>query len=253
MEWPEDDSVIASNSVVCMDALELLEGLDDKSVSLLWTDPPFGTGKMQSQNSTLVNVGRIQYLDKDPRSIVALIMQLAPEIERVLKDDGVLALLFDYRVIHEAVTAVRSESNLKYRGEIIYHFELGGIAKKWWSNKHNTIAMFTKDSPKFYFDRIPTTERKAPRGDYTSEKRKVNSVWTYTMGSSDSERAGYPNQKPLAIVEPFVLVHTDPGDLCVDPFCGSGTLGAAAKKNGRNYILGDTSPEAVEICRNRLL
>ena len=43
-----------------------------------------------------------------------------------------------------------------------------------------------------------------------------------------------------------------PGDLCLDPFAGSGTLGAVARKLGRRYVLIDESPEAVRVMRERL-
>ncbi|MBX7189470.1 MAG: site-specific DNA-methyltransferase, partial [Solirubrobacterales bacterium] len=50
----------------------------------------------------------------------------------------------------------------------------------------------------------------------------------------------------------MVLASTRPGDLCLDPFCGSGTLGAVCRKLGRDYLLIDENPEAVEIAGKRI-
>lgn len=240
-----------TDKVSNLDGVDFLATLPNGSVQLCWTDPPFGTGDVQALHSTWTGTGELKYQDNSTDETLALIKATSHHIKRVLSPDGVFALLLDYRSIHEAVGVVQS-TGLQFGGEIIYHFELGGVSRKWWTNKHNTIALFHKGSPRFYLDRVPTVPRKAPRGSYTSEERRVNSVWNYTMGPGDEERTGYPNQKPLAIIEPFVLVHTDPGDLCIDPFCGSGGLGMAAQKHGRRWLMNDLNPDAAEVASLRV-
>ncbi|MGH3042811.1 MAG: DNA methyltransferase, partial [Gaiellaceae bacterium] len=66
------------------------------------------------------------------------------------------------------------------------------------------------------------------------------------------EKTGYPTQKPEGILRRIVQASTRPGDWCLDPFAGSGTLGAACAQLGRRYVLVDSSPEAVEVARARL-
>ncbi len=239
------------NAIETMDAVEFMQGLEDSSATLIWTDPPFGTGSKQSLASTWTGTERLSYLDPEPKKALELIEQVLVEAHRVLADDGTLALLLDWRCIHEAIV-IAKQVGFKHEGEIIYHFELGGTTKKWWTNKHNTIALFSHGAPKFDHSQVPETIRRAPRGAHQSELRKANSVWSYTMGPSNPERTGYPNQKPLAIVEPFVLVHADPGDLVVDPFCGSGVVAEAAEKNGRRYAICDINPEATAVASDRI-
>jgi len=70
--------------------------------------------------------------------------------------------------------------------------------------------------------------------------------------TNGKERTGYATQKPLGIVERIVKVHSRPGDLCLDFFAGSGTLGEAAAKHGRDFLLVDSSPEAFEVMKRRL-
>ena len=72
------------------------------------------------------------------------------------------------------------------------------------------------------------------------------------MSPTGKERTGYPTQKPVKILERIVRVHSEPGDLVVDPFAGSGTTGEAAARLGRDYLLVDENPDAVRVMRERL-
>ncbi|MEP7224809.1 MAG: site-specific DNA-methyltransferase, partial [Actinomycetota bacterium] len=66
------------------------------------------------------------------------------------------------------------------------------------------------------------------------------------------EKTGYPTQKPEGILRRVVNASSRPGDWCLDPFAGSGTLGAVARKLRRHFVLMDSSVEAVEVARARL-
>jgi len=77
-------------------------------------------------------------------------------------------------------------------------------------------------------------------------KVEVGSVWDDIMPVSilSHESVGFPGQKPLALVERVILMGSEPGDLVLDPFCGSGTTFLAAQKNGRRWLGCDLSAEA---------
>ena len=78
-------------------------------------------------------------------------------------------------------------------------------------------------------------------------------VWWHTIVPTNSkERTGYPTQKPLGVVSRIVKVHSNPGDLVFDFFAGTGTLGEAAALLGRDYLLIDNNPDAVEVMARRL-
>ncbi len=76
--------------------------------------------------------------------------------------------------------------------------------------------------------------------------------WQTIVSPTGTEKTGYPTQKPVKVLERIVRVHSDPGDLVVDPFAGSGTTGEAAARLGRRYLLVDENPEAVRVMRERL-
>jgi len=87
---------------------------------------------------------------------------------------------------------------------------------------------------------------KAARG-----KTPTDTWWQTIVPTNGREKTGYPTQKPLAILERIVRVHSNPGDTVLDFFAGSGTTGEAAAKHGRRFILIDENPEAVRVMRAR--
>lgn len=218
-------------------------------VQLIWTDPPYGTNKKQSHLDT----GRY-YDDLSQPEAVSLVVATGMLGLQALTDDGVMALCLDRRAVHDVVSVLSKECH--YLGDVIWHYESGGVSKRWWSQKHDTIALFANTGrPRFNLDAVPTVERKAPVTKGTtvySGPKRISSVWNINMSTSDPQRVGYPSQKPMNLVRPFIEVHSDPGDLVVDPFCGSGTTLAVAIDAGRRALGCDLSPEAVWVSRNRL-
>jgi site-specific DNA-methyltransferase (adenine-specific) len=77
-------------------------------------------------------------------------------------------------------------------------------------------------------------------------------IWHTIVSPTGREKTGYPTQKPEALIRRFVQASSRPGDLCLDPFAGSGTLGAVARALGRRYLLIDSSPDAVAVMERRL-
>ena len=72
------------------------------------------------------------------------------------------------------------------------------------------------------------------------------------MSPGGKEKTGYATQKPLGVLERIIKVHSNPGDLVVDFFAGSGTTGEAAARNGRRFLLIDDNPEAISVMEGRL-
>jgi site-specific DNA-methyltransferase (adenine-specific) len=91
------------------------------------------------------------------------------------------------------------------------------------------------------------TREKAARGKTPTD------VWWHTIVPTRSrEKTGYPTQKPLGVLKRIVKIHSNPGDLLLDCFAGSGTLGEAAARQGRDFILIDNRKDAVKIMARRL-
>src|SRR5437763_6527747 len=91
------------------------------------------------------------------------------------------------------------------------------------------------------------TAEKAARG-----KLPVDVWWHTIVSPTGREKTGYPTQKPEGVLRRLVAASSRPGGWCLDPFAGSGTLGAVCRELGRRYVLIDSSPVAVEVMRDRL-
>ena len=120
------------------------------------------------------------------------------------------------------------------------------------------VLVYVKDPRAYHFDseavdREPymapglVSAEKAARGKLPTD------VWWHTIVSpTGKEKTGYPTQKPEGILRRIVQASSRPGDWCLDPFAGSGTLGAVASRLGRRFVLVDSSAEAVGVARERL-
>ena len=124
-----------------------------------------------------------------------------------------------------------------FLNEIVWAYDYGARPRRRWPAKHDTILVYVKDPGQYWFD-AETVEREpymAP-GLVTAEKaargKLPTDVWWHTIVSpTGKEKTGYPTQKPEGIVRRMVQASTRPGDWCLDPFAGSGTLGAVARSS----------------------
>jgi site-specific DNA-methyltransferase (adenine-specific) len=83
--------------------------------------------------------------------------------------------------------------------------------------------------------------------------KPLDDVWDIpAIAPTSGERAGYPTQKPLALLRRIVQLASNAGDAVLDPFCGSGTALVAARQLGRRWLGIDANPQAIAISRKRL-
>ena len=259
------------------DNLPLMRGLEDGLATLIYADPPFNTGRRQTRRAlqtavdedgdrtgfggrryTTLEVGRIAYEDHYDDYLGFLEPRLA-EMHRLLAPEGTLYLHLDYREAHYAKVALDGIfGRACFLNEIIWAYDYGAKARGRWPAKHDTILVYVKDPERYVFDceAVDREPYMAP-GLVTAEKaaagKRPTDTWWHTIVSpTGAEKTGYPTQKPEGIVRRMVQASTRPGDLCLDPFAGSGTLGAVAAKLGRRYLLMDESPEAIAVMRARL-
>jgi site-specific DNA-methyltransferase (adenine-specific) len=267
----------AANRIVLGDNLDVLPTLADEAFQMIYIDPPFNTGKAQSRQTLATRVdsdgdrvgfgGRryasrllaeSSYADTFADYLAFLEPRLL-EGRRVLARSGTLYFHIDYREAHYCkllLDEVFGREN--FLNEIIWAYDYGARTKKRWPAKHDTILVYAKDLEHCYFDaaevdREPymapglVTAEKAARGKLPTD------VWWHTIVPTNGrEKTGYPTQKPEGVVRRMVLASSRPGDMCLDFFAGSGTLGAVAAKHGRGYVLIDESAQAVEVATRRL-
>jgi site-specific DNA-methyltransferase (adenine-specific) len=259
------------------DNLELLRSQPDGIAQMVYLDPPFNTGTRQARR-TLQTVpdpdgdrtgfGGRRYRTTELSSTayedsfedyLGFLEPRIQEVRRLLHPTGTMYLHLDYREAHYAKVMLDGLFGREcFLNELIWAYDYGAKPRTRWPQKHDTILVYVKDPASYFFDaeavdREPymapglVTPEKRERG-----KRPTSVMWHTIVSPTGREKTGYPTQKPEALIRRFVQASSRPGDLCLDPFAGSGTLGAVAAKLGRRYLLMDASPEAVAVMRDRL-
>ena len=274
--------------VLHCDNVVALERLSAGEVDLIYIDPPFNTGKtqrrtqikaVQSPAASRVGfqgrryrtsvVGTRQYADYFTDYLAFLEPRLV-EAYRVLAPNGSLYLHVDYREVHRCrflLDEIFGANN--FVNEIIWAYDFGGRPKdRWpanfggrpkdrWPAKHDNILFYVKNRGRYTFnrddiERIPymapglAGREKAARG-----KLPTDTWWHTIVPTNSREKTGYPTQKPVGILRRIVAASSNPGDLVLDFFAGSGTTGVVAREMGRRAVLVDSNPEAIEVMRRR--
>lgn len=240
--------------IYCGDNLSILSGIPDGSVNLVYTDPPFNTGASQNGHG-------ISYADDfgDTEAYLDFLRPRFKEVHRVLHPTGSLFFHIDNRESHYCKMMLdKIFGRESFINEIIWAYDFGGRSKKRWAAKHDTIFWYAKNPKCYTFnsderDRIPYMAPGLVGAEKAAKGKFPTDVWWHTIvPTASSERTGYPTQKPLGVVERIVKVHSNPGDILLDLFAGSGTLGEAAAQNKRGSILIDENPDAIRVMRQRL-
>ncbi|MFL6040180.1 MAG: DNA-methyltransferase [Gaiellales bacterium] len=257
--------------------MDVLPGLPDACFQLICTDPPFNTGRAQRRtrlatvadpDGDRTGFGGRRYrterlgeaaFDDVHEDYLGFLEPRLREAHRLLAADGTLYVHLDYREAHYVkVLLDRIFGRDCFVNELIWAYDYGAKPRRRWPAKHDTILMYsrTPDGHLFDADAVEREPYMAP-GLVTAAKRARGKLptdtWWHTIVSpTGRERTGYPTQKPEGIVRRMVQASTRPGDLCLDPFAGSGTLGAACRALGRRFVLIDRSADAVAVMERRL-
>ena len=265
----------SSSATTC----ELLRELPDGCVQMAYADPPFNTGKDADAPHARHRRGRDRRPHRLRRAPLRLHAAARPpptatpstttsaSSSRACASSGAscdptgtLYLHLDYREAH-AVKLLLDElfGRECFLNELIWAYDYGAKPKRRWPQKHDTILVYVKD---------PSATSSTPRRSSASP--------TWRPGSSRRRRrargkmptsasSGTRSSPPPGARRPAIRRRSRrgscgascrppraPGDLVLDPFAGSGTLGAVAAATGRRYLLMDASEDAVRVMRARL-
>jgi len=269
---------VPANLVYQADNLALLRSLPDGSARLIYIDPPFNTGKQQARTQLRTvrtidgpgdrtgfagrryvseRLGTQSYRDRFDDYLAFLEPRLV-EARRVLTPDGSLYFHIDYREVHYCKLLLDDLfGRASFLNEIIWAYDYGARTRKKWPPKHDNILWYARDPKRYVFnvdaiDRIPymapglVGPEKAARG-----KLPTDTWWLTIVSPTGKEKTGYPTQKPLSLLRRIIAASSDPGDLVLDFFAGSGTTGVAAAELGRRFLLVDDNMQAIKVMRRR--
>jgi adenine-specific DNA-methyltransferase len=238
--------------------LDLLRQIPAEAAQLIVTSPPYNIGKEYEKRMRLD-----RYIEEQTGVI--------RECVRILGAKGSLCWQVGNYVDDGAIVPldallypVFARMGLQLRNRIVWHFEHGLHCSRRFSGRYETIMWWTR-SEDYVFDldpvRIPQKypgkkHFKGPRsGQFSSNPLGKNpgDVWIIpNVKSNHIEKTAHPCQYPVELVERLVLSMTQPGDLIVDPFVGSGTSIIAAIRHGRRGCGAETVADYIEIAKDRI-
>ncbi len=254
------------------DCLGLMGKLDAGSVDLVFADPPFNIGYQYDE-----------YDDRqDDEKYLDWCRDWIREVHRVLKPDGTFWLAIGDEYAAELKVAAQREIGFTTRSWVIWYYTFGVNCKTKFSRSHAHLFHFVKDEKNFTFNasdpmiRVPSArelvygdKRANPNGrlpddtwilrpqDFQSDKYGFDpshDTWYFArVAGTFKERQGFHGcQMPEQLLGRIIRACSGPGDLVLDPFSGSGTTLAVAKKLGREWIGCELSTDYVQYASDRL-
>jgi len=239
---------IKINKVYLGDCIEVMKTLPDKSIDLIFADPPFNIGiKYDVYND---NISYEEYYQWSEKWI--------QETYRLLKDNGSMYIAIGDEFAAE-INIILKRTGFYFRNWIIWYYAFGQNQKKKFNRSHTHILYFTKDKKRFVFNdkdiRVPSARQLIYKDKRANPIGKIpDDVWQFSRvcGTFKERIEKHPCQMPESLLELIIKASSNKGDLVLDPFGGTGTTAAAAKKLNRNFITIEVSKEYYEIILKRL-
>jgi site-specific DNA-methyltransferase (adenine-specific) len=270
--------------ILAGDNLPALTALPSGAFDLIYLDPPFNTGRVQSRDTLSVRraapgseggTGRerigfggrryesslLQSLSYDD-SFADYLAFLEPRLSRcreLLAPHGTLYFHIDYREAHYCKLLLDEIFGREaFLNELIWAYDYGAKPRRRWPAKHDTILVYVRSPGAHHFDaeavdREPYMAPGLVSAEKAARGKRPTDVWFHTIVPTNGrEKTGYPTQKPEGVLRRIVSASSRPGGWCLDPFAGSGTLGAVCQGLDRRYVLIDVNPVAIDVMTRRL-
>lgn len=231
------------------DAFEVLKELPDKSVDMIYLDPPYflsGSG-IGCKNGKQVPVFKGDW-DK-PLTLEekhAFNKKVVKESQRVLKDNGTVWISGTMHNIYSVGMALEEEK-FRIMNNVTWR-KLNpppNLACRCYTHSTETVLWAKKPKGKHYFNYELMKQ--------INDNKQMKDVWEGTAPKKAEKVYGnHPAQKPEWLLERIVLASTKEGDTILDPFMGSGTSGVIAKRLNRKYIGVEINKEYMNIAEQRI-
>lgn len=231
------------NRLICGDAIEEMSKLADNSVDLVVADPPYNLGKDYGNNQDI----------KAWHDYEMFTISWLKEANRVLKEAGSIYVFMGVRFISKMYTILEESFNFQFNSWITWHYTQGMGRKNGFSPRHEDILYFNK-SKVFTFNldavRVP---QKYYRSVNNMAGANPGDVWQFShVHYCSAEREDHPTQKPEALLQRIILASSNPGEIILDPFVGSGTTCKVADVLDRKWIGIDINPDYIAMSQKRI-
>ena len=251
----ENEIIPFVNKIFLADSLTKLKELPENSVDLIFADPPYNIGKKFGENNG-DKLAKEEYLVWCKRWI--------DECMRILKSTGTFYFMSSTQMIPHLDVYVSEKHFVISR--IVWYYDSSGVqAKNYFGSLYEPILMVGKDKEKYTFysesvmveaktgaKRKLIDYRKNPPQPYNIEKVMGNVWYIPRVRFKMDEYENHPTQKPEKLIENIILASSKEGDIVLDPFSGSFTTCAVAKKLKRRFIGIELEEEFFKIGLRRL-
>jgi len=236
------------NSIICGDCIETLGKIDQPFADLIFADPPFNIGYKYDKYHDEVASDKYTGWTKDWMTAC----------KKVLKPTGsfYIAIGDDYAA---NVKIIADELGLFMRNWIIWHYTFGQQTKDKFARSHTHIFYFVNNPKNFTFNdyavRVPSDRQLIYADKRANPAGKIpDDVWedSRVCGTFKERTGWHPCQMPEQLLMRIVAASSNAGDCVLDPFVGSGTTAAAARKLQRNYVGIEISADYAKKARQRL-
>ena len=248
--------VLPFDSIISGDCVAAMDRLPEKSVDMIFADPPYNLqleGELHRPNNTKVDAVDDDW-DKfaDFATYDRFTDAWLKAARRVLKDDGTIWVIGSYHNIFR-VGAKLQDLGYWMLNDVIWRKTnpMPNFRGRRFTNAHETMIWCAKSK-----DSRNTFNYESMKA--LNDDLQMRSDWLLPICSGgerlkDSQgKKGHPTQKPEALLHRVILAATKPGDVVLDPFFGSGTTGAVAKRLGRRWIGIERDPAYIDLARKRI-
>ena len=245
-----------AGEIITGDCLEALRALPDRSVDLVFADPPYNLqlgGDLHRPDNSKVDAVDDDWdrfdsfadYDRFTRAWLG-------ECRRVLKDDGAIWTIGSYHNVFR-VGAAMQDLGFWLLNDVVWRKAnpMPNFKGTRLANAHETLIWAAKSRGRkhtFNYDALKTA----------NDDLQMRSDWTLPICAGEERikgrdgRKAHPTQKPEALLHRVLLASTRPGETVLDPFFGTGTTGAAAKRLGRRFIGIEREAEYVAVAAERI-
>ena len=252
---PMDRLDLPLDQIIQGDCLEVLAALPEDSIDLVFADPPYNLQLQQElwrPNMTLVNgVGDEWDHFASFAAYDAFTLAWLSACRRVLKDTGTLWVIGSYHNIFR-VGVILQDLDFWILNDVIWlkTNPMPNFRGVRFTNAHETLIWAQKKQGAAY-----TFNYQAMKA--LNDDLQMRSDWYLPLCTGKERRKtngekAHPTQKPEALLYRVLLASTNPGDLVLDPFFGTGTTGAVAKKLGRHFIGIERDAGYIKIAQERI-
>ena len=219
--------------------------MDDNSIDLILTDPPYNLGKFMKDRATNLKQMRSNFFgaagwdDLDFAEWEQSMDSFFEEASRVIRPGGSMIVF---------MAIIKVETIIKLATKHGFYYKTTGIWHKQNPMPRNMNLHFINSTESWiYF------VYKKHTGTFNNNGKAVHDFFETPVTPAGERKYGkHPTQKPVALLEQMVLLLTNEGDTVFDPFMGSGSTGVAAVKNHRKFIGSEINPDYCAISMARL-